>query len=146
MLCDYVRYDYVILLCDYVRYDYVIMRFFVSSSIMGGSNTVCKKYFLLLLVLPPTSNQKTLPHQRSSDKRFIPTRHKNKLLFALTKRGGNNIRPWYFDMCFICALKHKWDVWLRRVWWWVLFWLYGRGGKYFLQTVLEPPIILLLLF
>ena len=64
MLCDYVQYDYVIMcgmimLCNYVRYDYVIMLcdyvFSVSSSILGGFNTVCKNIFLLFN--PPTNPQ-----------------------------------------------------------------------------------------
>ena len=87
MLRDYVRYDYV-------WYDYVIMRgFFSSSSVMDGSDTICKKYFPPFSNPPLISNKETPTHQRSSDKRFIPTRHKNKLISALTKHGGNNMRP-----------------------------------------------------
>ena len=64
-----------------------------SSSIMGGSDTICKKYFPPFSNPPLISNKETPTHQRSSDKCFIPTRHKNKLLSALTKCGGNNMRP-----------------------------------------------------
>ena len=112
---------------------------------MGGSNKICKKYFPPFSNPPLISNKETPTHQRSSDKRFIPTRHKNKLLSALTKRGGNNMRPYSFDMCFINTLGYKWDAWLRRVGGSCFFSPTKDEENIFYKTVSEPPIILLLL-